>query len=223
MQSWPTINNPTNFGIRTEGETVITSSLPQIFFVPAGSYATPGSFGSGITHLPANASSAQDDASSAHVLRTEDKLVDVDIKITLNLTLPAPFPSDTSEARICVLPVTNPTMPVRMPQGRNPPPIDRSSFQPLFLQVQFLNGSGQPLIPAFSPSSAGLGQVAARWLYGGELALVNINYTLPNDNPSHVLPITAADLASYFDVSGGPTSMIISVKGRYLSDVSNPR
>ena len=221
--AWPTNNNPTNFGIRTEGETVITSSLPQLFFVAAGSYATPGSFGSGATHLPANASSAQDDTASAHVLRTEDKLVDVDIKITLNLTLPAPFPSDASEARICALPVTNPTMPVRMPQGRNLPPIDRSTFQPLFLQVQVLNGSGQPLVPAFPPGSAGLGQVAARWLYGGELALININYTLPNDNPAHILPITAADLASYFDPEVGPTSMIISVKGRYLSDAPNPR
>lgn len=221
MQSWPTNNNPSNFGIRTEGEVLITTSTPQLFFVPAGSYAKPGSFGSGTPHLTTSAFAAQDNASSAYVIRTEDRLVDLDVKILLNLTTPAPFPDDTTEARICAIPVTNPTFPPRMPQGKNLPPIHHSTFQPLFLQVQFLNGSGQPLVPAFPPSSQGLGQPAARWLYGGELALVNINYTLPNNDPAHILPITAADLNAYF---GGEnqTSMMISIKGSYLSDASSP-
>lgn len=223
MFSWPTVNNPANFGIRTEGEVLVTTSLPQLFFVPAGSYATPGSFGSGIPHSTANASSVQDNLSSAFILRTEDKLDDFDVKILLNLTVPAPFTADASEARICTMPVTNPTFPPRMPQGKNLPPIDQSTFQPLFLQVQFLNGSGQPLVPAFPPiTQAGVGQPAARWLYGGELALVTINYNLPNNDPDHVLPITAADLAAYFNTERGPTSMMISIKGRYLSDASSP-
>jgi len=223
MFSWPTVNNPANFGIRTEGEVLVTTSLPQLFFVPTGSYATPGSFGSGIPHLLANASSVQDNLSSVFVLRTEDKLNDFDVKIVLDLTGPAPFPANASEARVCTLPVTNPTLPPRMPQGKNLPPIDHATFQPLFLQVQFLDGSGRSLFPAFPPiSQDGKGQPAARWLYGGELALVTINYTLPNDDPDHVLPITAADLAAYFNQELGPPIMMISIKGRYLSDAPSP-
>lgn len=217
--SWAANTNGQNFGIRTEGNVSITTSAVSMFSVAAGSYALPGSFGSGVPMIATAAN--QDDNNSALVIRKEDSQIDFAIKMTFNVTDGvAPLFAGTvtgQEVRIGSRNQGFPT-PIRRPQSSVLPPVNVDSFQPLFLDVEVLNSDGAPIAIAWPPSAAGtpgLGQLKARWLYGGQLALVNTNYAV--NNLTNTTPILASDFNALVGAAGTNT-VVLSIRGSYLCD-----
>lgn len=220
--SWAASNNGQNYGIRTEGNVTVTSSAVSLFSVAAGSYATPGSFGSGAPMI-ANAG-RQDDNNSALIIRKEDCQVDFAIKMQFDVSQGvALFPGSVTgqEVRICPRNQGFPT-PIRRAQSATLPPINLDSYQPLFLDVEVLNSNGAPIAIAWPPSAAttpGLGQLKARYLHGGQLALVNVNYAV--NNITNTTPVLASDFNALVGAAGTST-IVISVRGSYLADSPTP-
>lgn len=216
--SWAASNNPSNFGVYIQNKATTYTSSPVLFTVAAGSYALPGSFGSGAPQI--TTANASQEISSFYVVRTEDSLVDIDVKIVINLAGIAgesPFEGQSNEElRVDVKPGTFPQPIVRQPQGKAIPPFDVNAYFPLFQEVEFLQSNGLPLQPPFPSVSSGLGQVMARFINGGQLALVVVNYTLANNNPNHTRPLLASDLNAYFPLVNEQTALVLSIKGRYL-------
>ncbi len=219
--SWPASNNPSNFGIKRYGDINQTTGTPLLYTVLEGSYVTPGSFGSGAAQLE-NASLVQDNNNSAVVIRKEGRLVDLDLKLTLNLAGDAPFADGTGEVRITSKPASVPVPPLRQPQGQNLPPVNLSLYQPLFQQVEVLQSNGNPITPAFPISSDGVGQLMARFLHGGDIALIIVDYNLANNAVGHTVPLLASDINALYPLVNEQTSITISIKGRYLCDSPTP-
>ncbi len=213
--SWAASNNPSNFGVYIQQKATTYTSTPVLFTVAAGSYATPGSFGSGAPQLE-NANEVQG-PSSVYIIKTEDSLVDIDVKIVINLEGDAPFTGQgTEELRVDVRSGSIPQPIIRQAQGKALPPYDINAYFPLFQEVEFLQLNDQPLTPAFPPSSSGLGQLMARFLNGGQLALIVVNYNIANNGANHTRPLRASDLNAYFPLINDQTAIVISIKGRYI-------
>lgn len=89
---------------------------------------------------------------------------------------------------------------------------DVSQFQPIFADVEMKQGNGLPLIPPYPLT----GQLKARYLQGGQLALVKFDYNLANDDPLQITPVTGSELYIYFQNDEEMTSLQINIKGSYL-------
>ncbi len=218
--SWGASNNGQNFGIHTDSNVTNTTSGAQLFTVVAGSYALPGSFGSGAAVIT-TADAAQDQNNSALVIRKQDTQIDFAAKIVLNITEVDVFPGATTgqEVRFSAKNTGFPT-PVRMPQSKNLPPNDLDTFQPLFADVEVLRVDGLPLTAVFPASASGLGQLKARFLHGGQLALVNVDYNLANDVST--TPVLASDFNILNAGEFEPFSLVLSIRGSYLCDSPYP-
>ena len=185
---------------------------PELFTVGAGTYASNHVYGSGIalvnTYTPQSLSSL-----SRASIRQHDRDVDYSLKITLDLSLADPA-FNNEELRIRTLQPLGATdsgaylkkIPVKSVNYR----------QPLFLDVEVINpATGAPF--AGFPVNAGIGQLQARLLISGELALVVADLTA--GPPPTVQPLTALDLAPIFGAGAG-TQLQISVRGSYRGENS---
>lgn len=220
--SWGASNNGQNFGIEMNNGVTNTSSACSLFAVAAGSYALPGSFGSGalpvsfpFVPFPVNSADLfQDDQHSALVIRKEDSQIDFTIKITLNLHSEVEvFPGGTNQELRVGSRLTNfPVSPIRMPQAAVLNPVNYEAFYPLFADVEVLQSSGLPLTTLFPASADGLGQLKARFLNGGQLALVNVDYTVPNNVST--TPVLASDLNA---LAVSNNTIVLSIRGSYLA------
>lgn len=206
--SWTASNNPSNFGIQTQSDISNTTSVPSLFSVATGTYATLGTFGSMKPAVLVSTSTNEND--SGFVIRKEDKQIDFAVKLILNADGETfPFPGQTTgEVRIKAKDYGLPT-PMRRPQSKILTPIDLNIFQPLF-DCEILQVNGAPIASAWPPSTGGLGELKARWLFGGQLALVNVNYNVASNIAT--TPLTVAD----FNALTVPC--VISVRGSYICD-----
>ncbi len=220
--SWGASNNGQNFGLEINNGVSNSSSAVSMFAVVAGSYSLPGSFGSGALPVifagPPPVSTAalvQDEAHSALVIRKEDSQIDFTIKITLNILDDIDvFPGGTTEEIRIGTKITNfPVSPIRMPQSAVLNPVNYQAYFPLFADVEVLQRSGLPLAVNFPASAGGLGQLKARFLNGGQLALVNVDYTALNTIAT--TPVLASDINAL--AAGADSTVVFSIRGSYLT------
>ena len=183
---------------------------PELFTVDAGSYASNQVYGSGLAAANDYNTETIRNVSIANI-RQHDTDVDFSVKITLDLSLADPGFTGNEEIRIRTL----------QPLAAGEPgsylkklPIKSVNYgQPLFLDVEIIDPStGAPF--AGFPVAAGIGQLQARLLISGELALVVVDLTA--GPPPVVTPLTADDLAPLFGAGAG-TQLLMSVRGSYRS------
>ena len=190
------VNSVSNTGFRT-----------QLFTVAAGSYSSSGTYGSGVALLNEYSSVSIQDKSSA-VIRQQDRDTDFHLKLTLDLSQADPAFPATEELRLRTLQPLNGDPAA---YAKRLPLNSRNYNLPLFLDVEFIDPStGAPFVGF--PAVAGVGQLQARLLHGGELAFVVTDYSA--GPPPTVTALTAGDLAALFGAGAG-TELLISVRGTY--------
>ena len=200
------------------GQTSITNSgfRPQLFIAAAGSYASNAVFGSGVVAvdnyddetLRGDSSSLQQSKAS---VRQQDKLVDFELALTLDLDAADPGFAAADELRFGVVAPLLAGQPARYLNGL--PDSDWQYGLPLVLDVEAVQVStGLP--PAGFPAVAGVGQLQARLLHGGQLALVVAD--LAAGPPPVTTPLTAGDLIPLWaGALGAGERLRISVRGSY--------
>jgi len=190
-----------NFGNHVTSGIIHHDTIPQLFTVAAGSYASSANYGSGAAHnLTADAAQI---TGSNHVMRFHDKSVHFATRIVLDLTQDFPFGNNTSdELRIGTKLTPGPTFPA-IPTGKVLLQPDSHTHQPIFGDVDIIFGATGMTALTLT------GEFKARLLYGGELALVRVDYT-----DQTVTPITTANLAGLF--GEGPGTLVFSVRGDYI-------
>jgi len=187
---------------------------PQLFTVATGSYASNPVYGSSAA-LVNDYNDEIIQGSSRADIRQHDRDVDYNVKIILDLSLADPGFVTDEEIRIRTLQPLTAGQPGRY--SNRIPVKDVNYRQPLFLDVEIINpATGAPF--AGFPAVAGIGQLQARLLIGGELALVVSN--LAAGPPPTTTPLTAGDLSPLFGAAAG-TQLQISVRGSYRGQ-SNP-
>ena len=181
---------------------------PELFTVATGSYASNHIYGSGAALVnDYNTETLQHISEAA--IRQHDRDVDYNLKILLDLSLANPGFVTDEEIRIRTLQPLASGEPGRYLQKL--PVKDRSYRQPLFLDVEIVDPStGAPF--AGFPAVAGIGQLQARLLISGEMALVVTDLTA--GPPPTVTPLTHGDLSPLFGAGAG-TQLQISVRGTY--------
>lgn len=175
----------------------------ELVTVAPGSYASNQSYGSGAVSTGSLASVSKSDSQCK--IRKQDVDVDFSVDVVLDTTAAAPGLTAGDELRIRSL----------RPVGSNNPgrysavlPIpDRKFGLPLILDVEVVNEDG--VVPAGFPAVAGVGQLQARLLYGGELALVVRD---GQATPATTTPLTFGDVSPLFGVDDEVT---IRVRGTY--------
>ena len=183
---------------------------PELFTVDAGSYASNQVYGSGLAAVNDYNTETIRKSSIANI-RQHDSDVDFSIKVVLDLSLSAPGFITGEEIRIRTLQPLASGEPGAY--SRKLPVKSINYGQPLFLDVEIIDPStGAPF--AGFPSAAGIGQLQARLLINGELALVVAD--LSAGPPPVVTPLTSTDLAPLFGAAAG-TKLLISVRGSYRS------
>lgn len=181
---------------------------PQLFTVAAGSYASNQVYGSGAA-LVNDYNDEIIQAESRASIRQHDSNVLYNVKVILDLSQTDPAFGSTQEVRIRTLQPLTSTEPGRYLTRL--PKKDVNYRQPLFLDVEIINpATGAPF--AGFPSVAGAGQLQARLMMNGDLALIVCDLTA--GPPPTVTPITAADLAPLFGAGAG-TQLEIAVRGTY--------
>lgn len=176
----------------------------ELFTVAAGSYAANQSYGSGAVSTGSLASVSTSDSQCK--IRKQDADVDFSIDVVLDTTAAAPGLSAGDELRVRSLRPVGSNNPARYSAVLPVP--DRKFGLPLILDVEVVNELG--LAPSGFPSVAGVGQLQARLLHGGELALVVRD---GQSGPSAVTtPLTFGDVSPLF---GQDESVIIRVRGTY--------
>lgn len=183
----------------------------ELFTVAAGSYASNGVYGSSAALTSTYATSAIREKSSA-AIRMQDTGTDFSLKVTLDLSGADPVGRVTGdEIRIRTL---QPLL-----SGEPTSYLKRMTLAgtgyglPLFLDVEIIDpATGAPW--AGFPTIAGVGQLQARMLYGGEFALVVANLAV--GPPTTVTPLTVGDLNPLFS-GGAGAELLVSVRGTYRS------
>ena len=181
---------------------------PELYTVAPASYASNHIYGSGVP-LINNYNTVTIQQYSSASIRQHDRSVDYNIKILLNLDAANPVNNIREEIRIQTFQPLASGEPGRY--LKNLPIKDVNYRQPLFLNVEIINpATGAPF--AGFPANAGIGQLQARLLIGGELAIVVSDITA--GPPPTVTPLTAGDLALLFGAAAG-TQLQISIRGTY--------
>jgi hypothetical protein len=197
---------------------------PQLFLVAGGSYISNAGYGSG-----AASTGTYDDQTPpvtvrnsgnglcqtrAHI-RQQDNDIDFEIAICLDANQAAdPFANQASdEVRIRVLPlVTSPAEPARY---LNPlKPTDRQYGLPLFLDIEAVDQLGNPLLPVGGTNRV----LQARFLYGGQLALVQQD--LSAGPPPTTSPLLASQLGPLLVMMGAGALVRLHVRGQYKGTLS---
>lgn len=187
----------------------ISRSQPEFYAVAPGSYYSNANYGSGATALFGTFEDVTIEESCSHTMRRLEHGMDFNttIKLDTESGLVTPdFPSDTSgEIRIrtkfngVLIPFHT------IPQGDVLSPNIPQTHLPLFdVDVN----TERP----FPFTQGGIGQVKARLLHSGDLALVSVNYANPNNaNP---VPITVEDIELMFGEGQGNSTF--NIRGNYL-------
>ena len=193
-----------------EGRVSQAGFRPSLYTVAAGSYASNAVYGSGAAAVE-DYDSVDIPADSSASLRQEDSDVDFSLRLILDLEPADPITTDTNEIRLRTIPLGT-SEPARYLRRLPVHSVDYGL--PLFLDVEIIDPStGAPF--AGFPSVAGIGQLQARLLHGGDLALVVTD--LSAGPPPTVTPLTAADLTPLFGAAAG-TELLISVRGSYRGE-----
>ena len=188
-----------------------TGFRPQLFSVASGSYASSATYGSGAALIDNYSTVTIQDKSKANI-RQQDRDTDFHLKLTLDLeqadpsTPPENGPSELRLRTLQPLAVGEPAAYLKRLS------INARAFNlPLFLDIEIIDPvTGAP--PAGFPASAGVGQFQARFLHGGELALIVTD--ISTGPPAPVTPLTTADLTPLFGGAPGD-ELLISVRGTY--------
>jgi hypothetical protein len=194
------------FDRSVEGAISNDTIRPQLFTVGAGSYVSNAVYGSGIAAVNNYDTVTLRGSSSPYTqskvdVRQHDHDVFFSMAITLDTTVAAPF-TGTNEVRIRTQPIT-----LSEPNRylKTLPAPDTAYGQPLFETVEVLvidtTGAAAPVHLAALAST----ELRARFLHGGELALVQ--------EGAPAVPITAANLTTAFAAAN--TALRISVSGHY--------
>lgn len=201
-------SNNTSIDRGVQNNIAHTGFRPQLFTVASGSYASNQVYGSGAALVNDYNTEIIQDASRA-AIRQHDNNVEYNVKVVLDLSLANPGFVTGEEVRIRTLQPLASTEPGRYLTRL--PKKDVNYRQPLFLDVEIINpATGAPF--AGFPSVAGAGQLQARLMMNGDLALVVTDLTA--GPPPTVTPITAGDLAALFGAAAG-TRLQIDVRGSY--------
>lgn len=206
-----------------EGRIVDSGMRPQLFVVPVGTYVSSGSFGSRVAAVQPdtnNIESVTDRSGVSPCTTRGDVRVngsDNDFEIQLSLDLSQPDPVAEGELRIRALPLTALES---TRYGRSLPPSDKKYFrQPAFEDVEILlvdtTGASAPVHPPNVPAADN--ELRARFLYGGELALVQLSNAGATAVES---PLLWVDLQNLFGATAQPQCLQINVRGTYRGDVS---
>lgn len=184
---------------------------PELFTVATGSYASNQVYGSGAALVNDYNDETVRNSSRASI-RQHDRSSDFSLKITLDLSLADPGFVTDEELRIRTLQPLGSGEPGRY---LNKLPVKSTNYrQPLFLDVEIINpATGFPF--AGFPVIAGAGQLQARLLISGELALVVSDLTA--GPPPTVTPLTTGDLSPLFGAAAG-TQLEISIRGSYRAE-----
>jgi hypothetical protein len=205
------------FDRQVQSQPVESGFRPQLFTVVGGSYASNAVYGSGATALNNYDTVTLRGDSNGQLqtkasIRQSGSLVNFEIVISLDLTQADPqFPS-SEELRIRTVPLT-----LGEPNRylNTLPPPDDNFNQPSFDDVEILlvdsTGATVGAVPAALTSMLTL---SARFLYGGELALLGTVADAPNYFTN---ALTANALAGNFGAVAEPTRLRISVRGSYKS------
>lgn len=180
-----------------------TGFRPSLYTVVAGSYALNHVHSPAATVLNSYDAVSAGTPDSKASIRKHDTDVEFDLKITLDLSNANPaFPAG-EELRVRVLPLGTGE------PARNFKAMHSSSVeyrQPLFTSVEMINpATGAAIVPV-------AGQLQARLLHGGRLALVVEDLTA--GPPPVTTALTAANLAGLFGAAPG-TQLQISLRGQY--------
>jgi len=176
----------------------------ELITVLAGSYASNQSYGSGAAST--GSLSSVSTTESQCKIRKQDADVDFSVDVVLDTTASAPGLTAADELRIRSLRPVGSSNPGRYSAVLPVP--DRKFGLPLLLDVEVVNELG--VTPAGFPSVAGVGQLQARLLHGGELALVVRD---GQSGPAAVTtPLTFGDISPLF---GQDEEVTIRVRGTY--------
>lgn len=198
-------------GLRLQSNHKTTHSLPQLYAVANGSYASNANYGSGAVALTGSFDQYTIAEKCSHMIRKEQNK-QTQFSTTLSLAsegFPVGLPASDGEVRIRTKWQQPLTIYHTTPVGDVLNPFDPSTVSPLFDECQI---STDAPIFAFPVSTGGLGQLKARLLNSGDLALVNVNYTLTND--VNTTPILVSDISSLMGEGQGVTTL--NIEGYYL-------
>lgn len=211
MSSYPfdSMTSLSNYSRGVQNDISHTGFRPQLYTVVGGSYASNSVYGSGAA-LVHDYNTEIIQSASRSSIRQHDTQVEYDIKIILDLHQADPA-FDTEEVRIRTL---QPLIAGEPGCYLTRLPIKPTNYrQPLFLDVEIVNpATGKPF--AGFPATAGVGQLQARLLINGDMALVTTN--LAAGPPPTVTPLTGNDFDVLFGAAAG-TELEISVRGSYRS------
>lgn len=200
-------------GSRVPGQNLaaITRSLPELYAVASGSYASNANYGSGASALFGTFEEVMIEEECSHVIRRKDKELNFATKIKINTfdgVIDEPLPSEDGEIRIrsknngVLIPLHT------VPFGNNLTPNLAQTHAPLF-DVDVYIENQQSVFPFVSQ---GRGQVQAQLLNSGDLALVVTDYTFTNNqNPQ---PVTVSDIELMFGEGQGNSTF--SIRGNYI-------
>lgn len=197
--------------ISVKGSICNSGYRPQLYTVAGGSYVSNAVYSSGATEvnnyenetLRRNSNPL---ARTTGSIRKHGKNVDFSVEVALNCDLANPGFGATEELRIRVLPLSTGD-PFRY--GRGLPISDPLYGLPLFTEVEVVDAD-TGLVPGAFGALAG--QLQARLLKGGDLALVS-NDLGQGGIPATVTALNAGDIAGLF---GGTINLLrISVRGSY--------
>lgn len=197
---------------------------PQLFIVDAGAYDSNNSFGPGAPAIqPAsNNLEAVTDRSGVSPCTTRGDYringnnTDFQIQISLDLSQADPFPGgDQEELRIRTKPLTAFE---NVGYQSILPPFDHDySRQPLFDDVEILlidtTGASAPTHVTGVPGANQ--ELQARFLHGGELALVELTTSGATANTS---ALSYQPFANLFGATSEPLCLQITIRGSYRND-----
>lgn len=206
-----------------EGRVTDQGFRPQLFTVPGGTYAGSGSFGSNVAAEEPAATNieAVTDRSGVSPCTTRGDIrvhghdVDFEVQLSLDLTQTAPVVNASDELRIRSLPLSTSENSNYL---NTLPPSDKKFFrQPLFEHVEILavdtTGASAPVHVASLPGADQTLQ--ARFLYGGELALVRIDTSAGTATD---VPALWSDISGLFGATSQPQCLQITIRASYRGD-----
>ena len=187
-----------------QGAVQQTGFRPSLYTVVTGSYAANHVYSSGAAVVSNYDSVMVDTPASKASVRKHDTDVEFDLKITLNLAAADPGFVSTDELRVRVLPLGT-SEPLNYFKALHTPAHDYRL--PLFTNVQIVDpATGASIVPV-------AGQLQARLLYGGHLALVVADLTAA---PPTTAALTAGDIAGLFGAAAG-SELELTLRGYYRS------
>jgi len=201
--------SPTNndTGVQPVTDGVVQSGFRvQLYAVAAGSYASNSNFGSGAAEI-AGTSTAYDAVKNVALSRASVRREDTDVMFNLLITLDGSVANPVVNAGEVRVRVTQPLASEDFTRYIVALPTQDMNYSlPLFGDVEVLDETGTNLLPSTANTL-----LQARFLYGGDLALVQQD--LSAGPPPTTSALTTAQLGGLFGVMG--RTIRIFIRGTY--------